>query len=48
VKVDYSTMLALKKTNNSHAATLEMWDIPFYTALAKNRFFQVYKKKIYI
>lgn len=41
VKVDYSTMLALKKANNHYAPTLEMWDVPYYTSLAKNSFFQV-------
>jgi hypothetical protein len=34
------TMLALKKKANPSSASLEMWDVPYFTTMAKNNFFQ--------
>ncbi len=40
VSKDYDTMLALKKKANPSSASLEMWDVPYFTTMAKNNFFQ--------
>ena len=40
VNKDYDTMLALKKKGNPSSASLDLWDVPYFTTMAKNTFFQ--------
>lgn len=40
VNKDYDTMLALKKKGNPSSASLDIWDVPYFTTMAKNTFFQ--------
>ena len=41
VSKDYDTMLALKKKSNPSSTALNLWDVPYFTTMAKNNFFQI-------